>query len=106
METICRRTNETVHSGASSESAVWCHCAEDECVTNRRTTLSIPVEELMPCPFCGGSARYERMGTARHTCIIACNTCGCKLETGEIWSAGEGWNKRHAHAPSAGEETK
>lgn len=56
---------------------------------------NIPEDELLPCPFCGGRATYERMGSARHSCIIECGHCGCSMETGEIWSCGEQWNTRH-----------
>lgn len=49
---------------------------------------------LLPCPFCGGSAGIERKGTAKQSSIIACNDCGCRLETGEIWNIGKRWNTR------------
>jgi Lar family restriction alleviation protein len=52
-------------------------------------------ETLLPCPFCGGEAKIERVGTARQSCIIACQECGCRLETGEVWTMGEQWNTRH-----------
>lgn len=39
---------------------------------------------LKPCPFCKGKAVIERKGTARASMIIACENCGCRLETGEI----------------------
>jgi Lar family restriction alleviation protein len=51
--------------------------------------------KLKPCPFCGGKAVVERVGTARQTTIITCDGCGCRLETGEIWSIGERWNTRY-----------
>lgn len=51
-------------------------------------------EKLLPCPFCGGKAEIERPGTAKQSCIIACDNCGCRLETGEVWSMGERWNSR------------
>lgn len=50
---------------------------------------------LLPCPFCGGKAVVERKGTAKQSCIIACESCGCRLETGEVWSMGDRWNTRH-----------
>lgn len=31
MKTICKSTGETVHSGASADSAVYCHCSAGEC---------------------------------------------------------------------------
>lgn len=62
---------------------------------------NIPQSELKPCPFCGGAAEYERLGTARNACIIACTECGCRLETGEVWSCGHRWNARHEAALTA-----
>lgn len=50
--------------------------------------------DLKPCPFCGGIAEFERMGTPRQSCIIACTDCGCRLETGETWASGIAWNER------------
>lgn len=50
--------------------------------------------DLLPCPFCGGKAAIERPGTARQSCIVACEDCGCRLETGEVWNMGERWNTR------------
>jgi hypothetical protein len=55
---------------------------------------SVPEKQLAPCPFCGGVPFYERMGTARVSCIIVCAECGCKLETGEVWDCGTQWNTR------------
>jgi hypothetical protein len=50
--------------------------------------------ELEPCPFCGGEAEFERMGDHRQSCIVACQDCGCRLETGETWNCGQSWNTR------------
>lgn len=51
--------------------------------------------KLDPCPFCGGEASFERLGTNRQSCIINCENCGCRLETGESGeSCGEQWNRR------------
>ena len=50
--------------------------------------------ELLPCPFCGGEAEIERYGTPRVSTIYSCKECGCRLETGEEWGHGAGWNKR------------
>jgi hypothetical protein len=58
-------------------------------------------EALLPCPFCGGKAEIERNGSAKQSCIIACEDCGCRLETGEIWSMGQRWNTRRAPSPAA-----
>ena len=57
---------------------------------------NVPENELKPCPFCGGNASFERVGTARVSCIISCDDCGCTLETGEVWNCGQTWNRRHA----------
>jgi Lar family restriction alleviation protein len=52
-------------------------------------------EELLPCPFCGGKAKFERIGTPRQSCIVVCEDCGCSLETGEQgFSCGMNWNQR------------
>lgn len=52
-------------------------------------------EELKLCPFCGGKANIERMGTNRLSMIITCKDCGCTLETNEIWiDKNISWNKR------------
>jgi hypothetical protein len=49
--------------------------------------------ELKPCPFCGDKPVFERLGTARQSCIVKCLNCGCSLETNESGdSCGELWN--------------
>lgn len=51
--------------------------------------------DLLPCPLCEGEAEFERMGTGRVSCIIACTDCGLKLETGESGAmCGRSWNSR------------
>lgn len=50
--------------------------------------------QLLPCPFCGGEAEIERYGDPRQSTIYACANCGCRLETGEEWDHGTGWNER------------
>lgn len=40
-------------------------------------------DKLKPCPFCGGKAQVDRMGTNRASMIISCEDCGCTLESGE-----------------------
>lgn len=68
-------------------------------------TQTIAPGELLPCPFpiCGGKAYFERRGTGRQSCIIACEDCGCRLETNEAGdSCGSAWNYRPPHpAPAA-----
>ena len=54
----------------------------------------VPEYKLLPCPFCGSRAEYERIGTSRVSCIITCTDCGCSLETGETFDSGHHWNKR------------
>lgn len=49
--------------------------------------------ELLPCPFCGGKAEVERLGTNRQSCIVHCTECGCTLESNET-GAGWQWNMR------------
>ena len=54
------------------------------------------MNKLLPCPFCGGEAEFERMGTPRQSCIVACTDCGGRLETSEAGAAcGSQWNDRH-----------
>ena len=50
--------------------------------------------DLLPCPFCGAGARFERLGTPRQSTIVACDECGCRLESGEEWGHGSTWNTR------------
>ena len=51
--------------------------------------------ELKPCPFCGGEASFERNGTSRQSCIVVCESCGCRFESGEKGDAcGNSWNTR------------
>lgn len=58
-------------------------------------------EALAPCPFCGGKAEVERVGSARQSTIYRCTNCSCSLETGEVFNIGEHWNHREPlHAPS------
>lgn len=50
--------------------------------------------DLKPCPFCGGEAHIEQIGDRRQSTIYCCNSCGCRLETGEEWDHGRNWNTR------------
>lgn len=53
--------------------------------------------KLKPCPFCGGEAEFERVGTARMSTIVSCTECGATLESGEAGEiAGTSWNSREA----------
>ncbi len=63
-------------------------------------------EALLPCPFCGEAAQIERIGDRSKSTIYSCTYCMCRLETGEEWNHGAGWNKRAAltsPAPAGGE---
>jgi Lar family restriction alleviation protein len=54
--------------------------------------------ELKPCPFCGGKANIDRMGTGRVSMQISCEDCGCSLETGETWiDENSSWNQRETN---------
>ena len=51
--------------------------------------------KLLPCPFCGGEAEFERRGTYRCSSIIVCQECGCRVEANEVDEFnGEMWNRR------------
>ena len=52
--------------------------------------------KLLPCPFCGAEAEFERIGTRRVSTIISCTMCGASMETGEEWDHGKAWNRRVA----------
>ena len=53
------------------------------------------MSELKSCPFCGGEAHIERMGTSRVSMQIECGNCGAGMETGETWiDDNSGWNTR------------
>jgi Lar family restriction alleviation protein len=50
---------------------------------------------LKPCPFCNGEPRFERIGTPRLSCIVACLDCGASLESNEVGErSGTNWNSR------------
>ena len=51
-------------------------------------------DELAPCPFCGGFALYERVGSGKASCIVECTSCSCRLETNETFNSGKQWNTR------------
>lgn len=62
---------------------------------NLGISRSFTENELLPCPFCGGKAEYERLGNNRCSCIVICSYCGCKLESNEQeWTNGWCWNTR------------
>lgn len=50
---------------------------------------------LKPCPFCGGEAEFESLGTRRQSCIVVCTDCGCRHESSdENENNGRSWNRR------------
>lgn len=56
--------------------------------------------ELKPCPFCGGEAEIERIGTGRQSCIATCTNCGCRHESGDSGErSGHSWNTRTPEKP-------
>jgi Lar family restriction alleviation protein len=58
--------------------------------------------ELLPCPFCGGEAEFEREGTNRRSCIVRCRNCGARHESSDEGKrSGGSWNTRAA-PPSLG----
>lgn len=54
--------------------------------------------ELRPCPFCSGEAEIEQRGTARQSMIIACQMCGARMESGDVFGMTKpehfAWNRR------------
>lgn len=58
--------------------------------------------ELLPCPFCGGEAEFEREGTSRRSCIVRCRNCGARHESSDEGKrSGRSWNTLAA-PPSQG----
>lgn len=53
---------------------------------------------LLPCPFCGGRAEIERVGSTRTSNIVACTDCGCRLESGDVFDPAASWNRRTQEA--------
>jgi len=60
--------------------------------------------KLKPCPFCGGEAEVERLGTKRASMIIVCSQCGCCLESGDVSGFADDkhlqWNMRYEEFPT------
>lgn len=55
------------------------------------------VEELKPCPFCGGQADLLQAGNRHQSCIIECTNCGTRHESSdEEPHSGRSWNARVA----------
>jgi Lar family restriction alleviation protein len=71
-------------------------------MTDLRDSLA-QVQELKPCPFCGGTARIDE-GMRGYPCIL-CGTCGASSDyasTDDVSEAISAWNTRHGHSPDAG----
>ena len=62
-------------------------------------TIDSLTEQLRPCPFCGGKAWIERIGTSRQSMQIACEDCGARMESGDVVGltppSSYAWNRRH-----------
>ena len=63
------------------------------------------MDELKPCPFCGGKAKYQQFSSPRHYYSVSCNMCGCHTDGFSLsqsdWSAAKNkaanaavWNRR------------
>ncbi|MBF0212272.1 MAG: Lar family restriction alleviation protein [Magnetococcales bacterium] len=49
--------------------------------------------KLRPCPFCGGKAEFEQLGTRFQSCTVACTECGGRHESGDsVDRNGSSWN--------------
>ena len=66
-------------------------------------SATTPSQPLKPCPFCGEAAAFERLGSGRQSCIVACGSCGARHESGDSGDlSGRSWNRRHgAFNPNA-----
>jgi Lar family restriction alleviation protein len=65
-------------------------------------SIEIVSAVLLPCPFCGGEPRFERIGTPRLSCIVACLDCGASLESPDQGEqSGSSWNTRASPALTA-----
>ena len=59
------------------------------------------MDELKPCPFCGGEAVIESSLITKDGCFIGCNKYGCRgtVRNGVLYPNREtatiAWNTRH-----------
>ena len=51
-------------------------------------------DKLKRCPFCGGQAAVDRMGTARASMQVSCGDCGASTECGAVSVKHSSWNDR------------
>ena len=64
-------------------------------------------EPLEPCPFCGGEAEFERLGTPRVSCQVSCTMCGAHHESSdEGRNSGSSWNRRSVRSQLSAAEAK
>jgi len=42
------------------------------------------MSNLLSCPFCGGDAEFDRLGTGHCSSIVVCQECGCRVESNEV----------------------
>ncbi len=55
----------------------------------------IKLTKLLPCPFCGSEAEFERFGNHNQSCVVLCTDCDCRLESNEVAPfCGCQWNRR------------
>jgi Lar family restriction alleviation protein len=55
--------------------------------------------KLLPCPFCGGEAEFQRRGTGRVSCVVDCTECGASHSSSDEGDrSGTSWNRRAAEA--------
>jgi hypothetical protein len=73
--------------------AYYKDCTREDCP--KKEEPSRLAVELLPCPFCDGEAIINRYGDRRQSTIYECTFCGCRLETGETFNFGHGWNTRY-----------
>jgi Lar family restriction alleviation protein len=62
-------------------------------------------KDLKPCPFCGGKAKFARLGTRYQSCVTYCEDCGCTIENSESGhTCGMQWNTRKESWIAVGHE--